>query len=78
MEHALEKRTPYLMKAHVRAAINNVAAGDKGYAMDDLSAALRAANSLCDNHAKASVLRMMNWLRAADITNIDNSGEAPC
>jgi hypothetical protein len=73
MDHALEKRTPYLMKAHVRAAINNVAMGYHGYAMEDLSAALRTANSLCDNHAKASILRMMNWLR-----HIDNSGESPC
>jgi hypothetical protein len=78
MEHALEKRTPHLMIIHVRAAIYNTSMGYHGYAMEDLSAALRTANSLCDNHAKASILRMMNWLRAADITNIDNSGEAPC
>lgn len=62
----------------VRRAVGNVDRGLNTFAMDDLRVALKYANAAGDKNARASVLRMMNWVRAAQISNIDNSGQAPC
>jgi len=62
----------------VRRAVGNVDRGFNTTALDDLRVALKFANAAGDKKARASVLRMMNWVRAAQISNIDNSGQAPC
>ena len=48
----------------VARAVRNVHRGMKAFAMGDLTTALKFANRDSDTKAKASILRMMNWLRA--------------